>query len=209
MQYQKEEIGDCHSNWRHFLHCADTALDGDTLVHVHMPKARGSTRKPRKARKSATKTAKPSSKRASNEPEQSNSSVRIAPVANMCIDPQTKNGKMGQKEMSEPSLHTGTSALTQEVIPDVSCGQPTIFNSHDASTMLGPPPRQDRRQNSGEENWTIRTSFGQDPAVSTNPSSSIQTSYSQIGRQQNSPAPNWPAPKRPTPPANMSNFPRG
>ena len=180
MQYQKDEIGDCHSSWRHLLRCADTALDGDTLVHVHMPKSRGTTRK---ARKSAAKTAKPSNKRARNEPEQSNSSVRQAPVANMCINPQTKNGKMGQREMSEPSLHRGTSALTEDV---VSCGEPTLCNSHDASTMLGPPPRQDRRQNSAEEDWTMRsTSFGQDPAVSTNPSSSMQTSYSQFGHRQN------------------------
>ena len=170
MQYEKEEIGDCHSSWRHFLRCANTASDGDTLVHVHMPKRR---RGARKARKSAAKTAKPSSKRARNEPEQSNNSVRKAPVANMCINPQIKDGK------------TGTSALIEEVTPEVSCCEPTLCNSN-ASTILNSQSREDRRQNSVEENWTMRsTNFRQDPAVSTNSSSSMQTSYSQLRGQQN------------------------
>lgn len=186
MQYQKEEIGDCHSSWRRFLRCADTTLDGDTLVHVHVPKPRGNPRKPRKPRKSAAKTAKPSSKRGRNEPEERNSSVRKAPVANMGINPQITDPNMGQNEMSRPSNHTGTSALTEEVTPEVSCCEPTLCNGHDASTMLGSQPRQDRSQKSVEENWTMRsTNYRQDQAVSTNPPSSMQTSYSQFGRQQN------------------------
>ena len=186
MQYEKEEIGDCYSRWRHFLCYANTTLDGDTLVPVHMPKPRGSARKVRKARKSAAKTAEPSSKRARNEPEQSDNSVRKAPVANMCINPQTKDGTMGQTEMPKPSIHTGRSALTEEVTPEVSCSEPRLCNSNDASTIFGSQQRPGRRQNLVEENWTMRsTNFREDPAVSTNPSSSMQTSYSQPGRQQN------------------------
>ena len=173
MQYEKEEIGDCHSSWRRFLRCANTVSDGDTLVHVHMPKRRRGTRKARKARKSAAKTAKPSSKCARNEPEQSNNSVRKAPVANMCINPQIRDGK------------TGTSALTEEVTPEISCCEPTLCNSN-ASTILNSQSREDGRQNSVEENWTMRsTNFRQDPAVSTNSSSSMQTSFSQLRGQQN------------------------
>ena len=185
MQYEKGEIGDCHSSGRRFLRCAHTASDGDTLVNVHMPKRRGSTRKARKARKSAAKSAKPSSKRARNEPEQSNSSVRKAPVANMCINPQSKDGKMGQVETSKPSTHTGSSPLTEEVTPEVSCSETTLCNSN-ASTILNPESREDRRQNSIEENWTMRpTNFRQDLAVSTNPSFPMQTSYSQLRCQPN------------------------
>ena len=185
MQYEKEEIGDCHSSWRRFFHCANTASDGDTLVHVHMPKPRGSIRKGRKARNSAAKTVKPSSKRARNEPEQSNKSVRKAPVANMCIDPQSKDGKMGEIETSKPSIHTGSSPLIEEVTPEVSCCETTMCNSN-ASTILNSQTREDRRQNSVEENWTMRsTNFRRDPAVSTNPSFPMQTSYSQLGCQQN------------------------
>ena len=93
---------------------------------------------------------------------------------------------MGQTEMSKPSIHTGPSALTEEVTPEVSCSEPRLCNSNDASTIFGSQPREGRRQNLVEENWTMRsTNFREDPAVSTNPSSSMQSSYSQLGRQQN------------------------
>ena len=150
-------------------------------MHVHMPKPRGSTRK---ARKSAAKASKLSSKRATNEPEQSNSSVRKAPVANMYINPQVKDEKTGQNEMSEPSIHIGSSPVTEEVTPEGSCCETTLCNSN-ASTTLNSQSREDRRQNSVEENWTMRsTNFRQDPAVSANPSSSMQTAYSQFRHQQ-------------------------
>ena len=146
-----------------------------------MPKPRGSTRK---ARKSAAKTSKLSSKRATNEPEQSNSSVRKAPVANMYINPQVKDEKTGQNEMSEPSIHIGSSPVTEEVTPEGSCCETTLCNSN-ASTIIDSQSREDRRQNSVEENWTMRsTNFRQDPAVSANPSSSMQTAYSQFRHQQ-------------------------
>ena len=180
MQYEKGEIGDCRSTWRQFLRCANTASDGDTLVHVHMPKPRRDTRK---ARKSAAKTVKPPGKRARNKPEQSNISVRQAPVANMCTDPQTKDGKMGQNETSKPSTHRGTSPLTAQVTPEESCYEPTLCSSN---ATLNPQPREDRRQNSVEENWSMRpTNLRQNPAVSTNPSFSTDTSYGQLGCQQN------------------------
>ena len=170
MQYQKEEIGECHSRWRQSLPYANTTLDGDTLVLVHMPKPR---RNARKTRKSVARTAKSSSKAARNEPEQSSTSVRKAPVANMCINPQTNDGKTGQKETSE------------EVTPEKSSCEPTLCNSK-ASTNLNSQPLEDGRQNSVEENWTMRsTNFWQDPTVSTNPSSSMQSSNRQVRRQHN------------------------
>ena len=182
MQYENEEIGDCHSSWPQLLRCANTASDGDTLVPVHMPKPRGNNRN---ARKSAAKTAKPSSKRAKHGPESSNTSVHKAPVANMGTNAQMKDGKMGQNETSKPSIHTDASPLTEEVTPEVTCCEPTLYNGN-ASTILTSQSREDRRQNSVEENWTMRsTNFRQEPAVSTNSSSSMQTSYSQLRRQPN------------------------
>ena len=158
-QYQRGEIGDCHSSWSHFLRCTNTMSDGETLVTVQMFKAR---RNIRKAPKSAAKTLKPSGKHARKEPEQSNTTVRKVPEANMRNSLQAEGRRLHLTEGSKPSNHTGTSPSTEEVTPEESCNDSTTCN--------------DEPQHSVPENWTQRpTFFRQDSAsfMVSNPSGSV------------------------------------
>lgn len=120
-----------------------------------MPKRRANTRK---APNSAAEATKPSGKKVRKGPRQNDPTVCKAPVANMRTGLQKEDGEVNA------SIHTGTSSPIEEVAPDTSGSEPTLRN---ARTMHEWPWREDRRQESAQEDWTLP----QDRTIFTDPSS--------------------------------------
>lgn len=174
MEFERGQIGEFSSTRRRPPFYINVASDEDTLVSVRMPKPRG---KSRKSSKSA-RVERPSSEQIKREPEERNrnSTTCNAPTASMNISLQLEGDDLDPSEVSEPVILTDRSSSTEEVAPDASYPEPTLYrartNQHGLpfSDSLS-PTITNSRHSSVKENWSPQSvDFGQDPTVFTHPS---------------------------------------
>ena len=178
MEFERGECGEFRTSWQRSSRCANTASDADTLVPIQMPKSRC---KSRNALKSGVKAASPPSEQVKQEPGETSPTTCNAPVANMGIDVQIKEGEMDVNEGSEPTILADTSSSTEDFAPDASCPEPTLceapINQHGLPFFDSPSPQS--HYNSAQESWTPQSAnLGpEDPTMFThpNPSGSIAT----------------------------------